>query len=324
MKEGTSQATFPSLQYPLFKTIFESHFIVGKPTTMASNAFQRGKMKEENPNTCRDIIASNDPPNSQLCNVSCSTMPEQRLESEYLSCWPGQCGEEAMIALLITLMITPGSRRKGLLSLKAFFQRSLASSSLVYLARRNHQRLPLRSTKMRDGYKSDLALADDGLYDGDQPFGVAPKSSLPLLEIEEEEEGGEEHEKPTMERRDNKPSRAADMYLKVSFPLLGFFTKYTSLNFFRGKTNTDHTVLRRQGTSHDLHSGAGMSDTPAGRQESSSNLLRNPSRVLSTDQKLRMASFLGNTTRSQNGGKPVQIGRKAEKNVVRSYARRGF
>ncbi|KAJ6883388.1 hypothetical protein NC652_030575 [Populus alba x Populus x berolinensis] len=277
---------------------------------MASNAFQRGKMKEENPNTCRDIIASHDPPNSQLYNVSCSTMPEPKIRIRIPQLLAKTMRRRSNDCITDHLDDHARAKKERVVKPKSLLPEKFGLFFPSVFCKKKSPKASSKVHKNGDGYKSDLAWADDGLYDGDQPFGVAPKSSLPLLEIEEEEEG-EEHEKPTMERRDNKPSRAADMFLKVSFPLLGFFTKYTSLNFFRGKTNTDHTVLRRQGTSHDLHSGVGMSDTPAGRQESSSNLLRNPSRVLRTDQKLRMASFLGNTTRSQNGGKPVQIGEES-------------
>ncbi|KAJ6876460.1 hypothetical protein NC651_029449 [Populus alba x Populus x berolinensis] len=264
---------------------------------MASNAFQRGKMKEENPNTCRDIIASNDPPNSQLCNVSCSTMPEPKIRIRIPQLLAKTMRRRSNDCITDHLDDHARAKKERVVKPKSLLPEKFGLFFPSVFGKKKSPKASSKVHKNGDGYKSDLAWADDGLYDGDQPFGVAPKGGG----------GGEEHEKPTMERRDNKPSRAADI-----------------LNFFRGKTNTDHTVLRRQGTGHDLHSGVGMSDTPAGRQESSSNLLRNPSRVLRTDQKLRMASFLGNTTRSQNGGKPVQIGRKAEKNVVRSYARRGF
>ncbi|KAJ6380345.1 hypothetical protein OIU76_016915 [Salix suchowensis] len=198
----------------------------------------------------------------------------QRSESEYLSCWPRQCREEAMIALLVTLMITPGPRRKGLFSLKAFFHRSFGLFFSSVFGKKKSPKASSKVHKNGDGYKSDVAVVDGGLHDGDQPLEVAPKSPLHFLEIEEEEEEGE-NGKPTIERRENKPSRAADI----------------------GKTITDHTVLRRQGTSHNLASGARMSETPAGRQESSGNLRRNPSRVPSTRGKI--------------GGKPGQAGEES-------------
>ncbi|KAJ6757081.1 hypothetical protein OIU74_026349 [Salix koriyanagi] len=220
----------------------------------------------------------------------------QRSESEYLSCWPRQCREEAMIALLITLMITPGPRRKGLFSLKAFFHRSFGLFFSSVFGKKKSPKASSKVHKNGDGYKSDLAVVDGGLHDGDQPLEVAPKSPLHPLEIEEEEEEGE-NGKPAIESRENKPSRAADMYLKVSFPFLSFFTKYTGLNFFRGKTITDHTVLRRQGTSHNLASGARMSETPAGRQESSGNLRRNPSTGTQYEGQNRRK------TRTSRGGK---------------------
>ncbi|KAJ6762620.1 F2P16.13 PROTEIN-RELATED [Salix purpurea] len=220
----------------------------------------------------------------------------QRSESEYLSCWPRQCREEAMIALLITLIITPGPKKERVVQPKSLLPQKLGLFFSSVFGKKKSPKASSKVHKNGDGYKSDVAVVDGGLHDGDQPPEVAPKSPLHLLEIEEEEEEGE-NGKSAIDRRENKPSRAADMYLKVSFPFLSFFTKYTGLNFFRGKTITDHTVLRRQGTSHNLASGAPMSETPAGRQESSGNLLRNPSRVPSTRGKI--------------GGKPGQAGEES-------------
>ncbi|KAF9669877.1 hypothetical protein SADUNF_Sadunf13G0010200 [Salix dunnii] len=276
---------------------------------MASSAFQKGKMKGENPNTCRDIIASNDSPNSQRCNVSSITIPEPKIRIRIPKLLAKTMQRRSDDCITDHLDDHTRAKKERVVQPKSLLPEKFGLFFSSVFGKKKSPKASSKVHKNGDGYKSDVAGLDDGLYDGDQPFEVAAKSPLHLLEEEEEE--GEEHGKPTIERRENKPSRAADMYLKVSIPFLSFFKKYTGLNFFRAKTITDHTVLRRQGTSHNLPSGVRMSDTPAGRQESSSNLLINPSRVPSTDQKLRMASFSGNTSSSKIGGKPGQTGEES-------------
>jgi hypothetical protein len=145
--------------------------------------------------------------------------------------------------------------------------------------------------------------------DGYLPFGVALRPASPeyyalkkLLEIAEEEEEEEEEEEPKVEKRENTPSTAADNYLKVSFPFLSFFSRYTSLGFFRGKLNTGN------GRNHNLLGGVGMSDTLTERKDSSSNLLTNSSSVLSTRlQKLKMAGSFAKTAMRQIGGTSEQV-----------------
>ncbi|KAG6773143.1 hypothetical protein POTOM_020400 [Populus tomentosa] len=140
--------------------------------------------------------------------------------------------------------------------------------------------------------------------DGYLAFGVALRPASPeyyalkkLLEIEEEEE-----EEPKVEKRENTPCTAADNYLKVSFPFLSFFSRYTSLGFFRGKINTGN------GWNHNLLGGGGMSDTLTEGKDCSSNLLRNSSRVLSTRlQKLKMAGSFAKTAMRQIGAISEQV-----------------
>ncbi|KAJ6384591.1 hypothetical protein OIU78_027825 [Salix suchowensis] len=263
---------------------------------MAGNAFQKGKKKEENPNTCRDIIASNDLPNSQRCNVSSITPPEPKIRIRIPKLLAKTMQRRSDDCITDHLDDHTRAKKERVVQPKSLLPQKLGLFFSSVFGKKKSPKASSKVHKNGDGYKSDVAVVDGGLHDGDQPLEVAPKSPLHLLEIEEEEEEGE-NGKPAIERRENKPSRAADMYLKVSFPFLSFFTKYTGLNFFRGKTITDHTVLRRQGTSHNLASGARMSETPAGRQESSGNLLRNPSTVPSTRGKI--------------GGKPGQAGEES-------------
>ncbi|CAK7340600.1 unnamed protein product [Dovyalis caffra] len=268
-------------------------------------------MTEENPNTCRDIITRKDPPNSQPSYVFSIRIP--RLLAKTMQRRIDGCATEHNDD-------HTKAKKERVIKPKDLPETVGLFFSSVF----GKKKSPKASSKVHkngDGYQSDLAETDAVVYDGDQS----------LLEIEEEKE--EKHEKPTMETRENKPGREADKYLKVSFPFLSFLSKYTSLNFFRDKINTgngwnhtrcnsiairacniadpakttDHTVIRRQETSHNLPSGVGRSDTLTGRQESGSNLPTNPSRILTTRLKLKTVSFVGKTTRSQIRGKSETV-----------------
>ncbi|KAF9681532.1 hypothetical protein SADUNF_Sadunf05G0011400 [Salix dunnii] len=139
--------------------------------------------------------------------------------------------------------------------------------------------------------------------DGYLPFGVAQRPASPeyyalrkLLEIHEEEE------EPQVEKREKTPNTEEENYLSVSSPFSSFFSKCTSLDFFRGKINTGN------GWNHKLLGGVGMSDTLTERKDSRSSLLRNSSRVLGTRlQKLKMAGSFAKTAMRQVIGKSEQI-----------------
>ncbi|KAJ6694487.1 hypothetical protein OIU85_005194 [Salix viminalis] len=186
---------------------------------MAGNAFQKGKKKEENPNTCRDIIASNDSPHSQRCNVSSITPPEPKIRiriPKLLAKTMQRRSDDDCIT--DHLDDHTRAKKERVVQPKSFLPQKLGLFFSSVFGKKKSPKASSKVHKNGDGYKSDVAVVDGGLHDGDQPLEVAPKSPLHLLEIEEEEEEERENGKPAaIERRENKPSRAADMELAITW-----------------------------------------------------------------------------------------------------------
>lgn len=279
---------------------------------MATTAFHRSKMTKKNPQTCRTVVPRNDTPNSQLSHFFSISMPQPNIRIRI----PKLLAETFQKSNGCTNANGDHTtaRKKGIKPKKLIPKKvGLIFSGLFRSKKSSPKALPEVQRQGDGNCQSDLAGADDVLSGGDQTLGVARSPSLPeyytfmkLLEIEEAEEEvkSEDHEKQKMEK---KPSIEVDKYLKVSFPFLSLFKKFTSLDFVRGKINsvrcdtgangagriagaigaTDQFVIRRQKTAYFLPGGVGMPDTLTERQSSSSNLIGIPTRVLSTHLKLK-------------------------------------
>ncbi|KAJ6876671.1 hypothetical protein NC651_029620 [Populus alba x Populus x berolinensis] len=159
-------------------------------------------------------------------NVSCSTMPEPKIRIRIPQLLAKTMRRRSNDCITDHLDDHARAKKERVVKPKSLLPEKFGLFFPSVFGKKKSPKASSKVHKNGDGYKSDLAWADDGFCMMEiSLLGLHQSLHYLFLEIEEEEEEGEEHEKPTMERRDNKPSRAADMFLKVSFSSIGFFHK---------------------------------------------------------------------------------------------------